>query len=453
MNFNDLGFLLLFLPAVLAVFYLVPAKLRLAVIVAASLFFYGLSGIVPLEFMVMSVAWGYGTGFVLARVGGRAALAAAISFPLIVLYFFKYLGFTLASVGAGDGTYSLFGPILAVTLPAGISFYTFQIVSYSIDQYDRSVATEDSPLRFAAYISFFPQLIAGPILRYSQIREQLIRIQTQPRLHPDVASGLKFLSVGLFAKTFGSDILLTLQERFNPGLSNSSPDAAFSVLAYSFIIYYDFWSYSLMAIGLGKLFCIDLPRNFLEPYKSTSPQDFWRRWHVTLSYWLRDYVYLRLGGNLRYTRNILIVFLACGLWHGAGWNFLVWGGYHGAFVVLYHVAKPWWDRLPQRLAIALTFSIVTLGWPLFYLDLTQYAELLSVLFAFTGEPARYGAASWALLAAIATWTFWVDEEKWLFGTPTTSFFRVFQRPAFQAGLVTVAVLFFSYSRTFIYFRF
>ena len=168
-----------------------------------------------------------------------------------------------------------------------------------------------------------------------------------------------------------------------------------------------------MAIGLAKIFCIDLPRNFDEPYKSSSPKEFWRKWHITLSYWLRDYLYIKLGGQNNYVRNILIVFLACGVWHGAGWNFLVWGLYHAVLVIVYHLTREFWDSRNKVLMTIVTFFLISLGWPLFYLDFSSFVSMLGILLSFSGAQGelQYGLFSWGYLTLVMAWTFGVSEKK------------------------------------------
>jgi len=369
MNFNTVPFLFLFLPIVLLVFYNVPIWFRTAVLAVGSIIFYAVSGLVPAGLLVGTIAFGF-AGAVLQRAIFHKSvlfLAMSVSIPLGVLFLFKYLNFTLTVFNADEPVWSFFSTILQVTIPAGISFYTFQIVSYLVDVRDGRIASERSLVRFAAFISFFPQLIAGPIMLYSQIQPQLIRIETERYLSPNLSAGLKYLTVGLMYKIFFADIL---QIMLTPGESIS--DGLWLVFAYSFIIYFDFWGYSLMAIGIAKMFSIELPRNFREPYLSHSPKDFWKRWHVTLSFWLRDYLYIRLGGKNKYVRNIAIVFIAAGIWHGAGWSFIVWGVYHGFFVIIYHATRKYWDAVPRLISISVTFLIVSFSWPLFFMSIGDY---------------------------------------------------------------------------------
>ena len=204
-------------------------------------------------------------------------------------------------------------------------------MSYSLDVADRKIEPERDLLRFTSFATFFPHLIAGPIMRYADLREQLQALQSTPTLKPNFVSGLKLLSIGLFFKIFVADVSgMIVREGDLTSRSNSSRHSTSSRRSafWSAQIYYDFWAYSVMAIGLGRMFCIELPVNFREPYLSRNPREFWQRWHVTLSYWLRDYVYMRMGGRDAYVRNILIVFALVGLWHGAGGTFVAWGVYH-----------------------------------------------------------------------------------------------------------------------------
>ncbi len=456
MNFNSYEFLLLFLPATLVVFHLVPPAARLPVLAGASLFFYGRAGITPLIFMLVSIVWGWATALAMHRFGARRSwLVAAVSVPLLILIVFKYMDFLLDSVGASQDFRTMVSLFIGIVLPAGISFYTFQIISYSVDVCDGKVEPEYNPLTLATYMSFFPHLVAGPILRYEYLGVQLARIAKESSLRIDWASGLKFLSIGLFGKVLVADVLGILVDKgLAPAFlaSGTQSDTAFLILAYSFQIYFDFWSYSIMAIGLGKMIGIDLPANFLEPYISRSPKEFWRRWHVTLSYWLRDYVYLRIGGRENYARNIFVVFVLCGLWHGAGWNFVIWGAYHAVLVTGYHVSQSKWNRMPASVQTGLTFALVSLGWPLFFSDAAKFGQLLVKLGGFGnyGAAAVYSITNWIFLLMVGAFVFFCRERWWLYNeTPR----RILDHPATHAVLLSIAILFIPFSRTFIYFRF
>lgn len=453
MNFNSLEFLFFFLPITLLVFHSVPRQMRLHVLVAASLIFYASSGLVPALFMVLCIIWAFLTAFVIARYPGWPSTLLAISLPLWVIFMFRYLDFTLTNVGASVESRDSFDFFLSVLVPAGISFYTFQIASYSLDVARGRVVVERSFLRLASFVMAFPQLIAGPILRYDDLRAQLQRLSEEQAIGANFPLGLKMLSVGLFAKIFLADILATVVKTyFDVNRSESSLDAAYSVLAYSFRIYFDFWAYSVMAIGLGAMLGLTIPRNFLQPYKSLNPQDFWRRWHTTLSYWLRDYVYIPLGGNKAYARNIVIVFLACGLWHGAGWNFVLWGAYHAALVLLYRIIRTWWDRLPSVLQIGLTFTLVSLGWPLFYLDISNYWQLIQLIFSFDILGGNsFKSTHWLYLLIPTVIVFFTNEERWLYQPMRPR--SLSDSPVVHAGMLSMAVLMLQFRETFIYFRF
>jgi alginate O-acetyltransferase complex protein AlgI len=458
LNFNSLEFLVVFLPATLIAFYAAPQSLRLWVLVGASLLFYGVSGTEVLVAFIVAIAWSYATAFLFARWrhpwARPLALLAAISVPAFMLVTFKYLGFILGSIQAGPETRAQFSFFLNILLPAGISFYTFELVSYSIDVADGKIAPEPDLLRFAGFATFFPHLIAGPIMRYADLRDQLRALQENACLRPDFASGLKLLSIGLFFKIFVADLSGMGAAKANglgPGAALAF-DRLAQVAFWSMQIYYDFWAYSVMAIGLGRLFCVALPVNFKEPYLSRNPREFWQRWHVTLSYWLRDYVYIRMGGREAYVRNILIVFALVGLWHGAGWNFVAWGIYHGALVILYHATRSVWDRLPRAAAVALTFVLVSFSWPLFFLGLGDYWAFLGDLVSARWGMAVFGPAHVLFLAAVGVVTFGLREKFWLYSEPFGGR-RLVDSPVLAAFLMFAGLLCISLSKTFIYFRF
>jgi alginate O-acetyltransferase complex protein AlgI len=455
LNFNSLEFLVLLLPTTFVAFYVVPMHLRLWVLVAASFVFYGISGPEVLIAFVIAILWGYGTAFLFGKTSRALATIVAISVPALFLVMFKYLGFIMDTVHAQPETRDHFWFFFSIVLPAGISFYTFELVSYSLDVSDKKIEPERDLLRFTSFASFFPHLIAGPIMRYADLRQQLQALQSTPILRPNIVSALKLLSIGLIFKIFVADFSGTRIAKASdlPLEQLSGIDQLTEIAFWSAQIYYDFWAYSVMAIGLGRLFCIELPVNFREPYRSRDPREFWQRWHVTLSYWLRDYVYIRMGGREAYVRNILIVFALVGLWHGAGWNFVAWGLYHAILVILYHVTAPAWDRLPRPVAVATTFTLVSFGWPLFFLSLEKYGMFLGHLVtAASWQTSVYRLYDWLYLLAIGLVTFGLRERNWLYNEPTRRN-PVTDSAVVAALLMFVGLLSISLSRTFIYFRF
>ncbi len=389
MVFSSAGFLVYFLPILLAVYFAVRRSLRNAVLLAASLLFYGWGGPRYLLLLVISIAVDYLCGL-LAGLGrsGRArrlgvVLATAVGIGL--LGWFKYAGFAARQL-------VLLGvpvPIPAIALPIGISFYTFQGLSYVIDVYRDPRLVQRDPLQVALYISLFPQLVAGPIVRYAAVAEEL---RSRRETLTGFSSGAMRFCFGLGKKMLLANALGQVADAaFSHGAGEIDLVLAWvGIAAYTGQIYFDFSAYSDMAIGLGRIFGFSFPENFDYPYIARSVTEFWRRWHISLSSWFRDYVYIPLGGSRcsrgRHLRNILAVWLLTGLWHGANWTFIAWGGW---FAVLLVGEKFLWggylERLPGFLRHALTLLAVAVSWVLFRSDSLGYAfSYLGALFGANG---------------------------------------------------------------------
>ena len=453
MIFNSLIFLFAFLPVVLVLgLWIFPGNWRAAFLTGASFVFYAYAGVFYAVLFAATLAWVYLVTLGSAQ-GSRWRLAAAIVPPLVLLIYYKYSGFLLHPIfraAASDESFSLFQN---VALPAGISFYTFTLIAFAVDRYRGTIPAQPRFWDVCLYISFFPHLVAGPILRYAPVRAALEHLPKFRLNAADALQGLGYVVVGLAAKVLVADTLANAIAPFVETPSDLSPSgAAFVLLGYSFQIYFDFYGYSLAAIGLAKFFGFDFPANFLRPYESANPREFWRRWHVTLSFWIRDYVYLPLGGNTHYTRNIILTFALCGLWHGAGWNFMVWGLYHGALVVGYRAVRPTWDALPSLLQVFITFALVTLGWSLFLYDFSGASELMQSLAGFGGTVAP-PAMQWSLVAAAVLICFSVDAERLAGSIDLAGWRPAAVRGAWLAALSMAILLFLDRSHTFIYFRF
>ena len=336
MIFSSIPFLYYFLPAVLLAYFLTPRKGKNGVLLLFSLIFYGWGEPRLIFVMLLSVALGYFFGLALERTGGerprKLLLALSVLSSLGFLVYYKYTDFFLENINALFGTHL---PLLNLALPIGISFYTFQILSYTVDVYRGQVPAQKNPVNLACYVTFFPQLIAGPIVRYADVARQL-----EERTHSLDScrlGGRRFL-VGLGKKILLANLLGELCAAWRVTQDGSVLFSWLYAVGYTLHIYYDFSGYSDMAIGLGKIFGFTFPENFRYPYIASSITDFWRRWHISLSTWFRDYVYIPLGGNRRgravQLRNILIVWLLTGFWHGAAWNFIAWGGFFAILLVL-----------------------------------------------------------------------------------------------------------------------
>ena len=368
MLFSSIIFIFIFLPVFLSAYFL--SGMRTAVLVTGSAVFYVWGEGAYIVLLLALIALNFVVARMLDRLHGKArvlALTSAIAIDLGVLGLFKYTDFLVANL-------KMIFPALAMQppglkLPLGISFFTFQLLSYLVDVYRRQVASESSLPRFATYILMFPHLIAGPIVRYAEIRGELA--SRRPALER-FGLGMQYFIVGLCQKVLIANILAPVADHaFGlPVAALTAGDAAAGIVAYSLQIYFDFCGYSNMAIGLAFMLGFTFPRNFDYPYAARSITDFWRRWHMSLSFWFRDYVYIPLGGNrggrVATVRNLLIVFFLTGLWHGAAWRFIVWGLYHGAFLMLerFGLGRVL-ERAPRLVRHAYAIVVVMVGWVFF----------------------------------------------------------------------------------------
>lgn len=398
MVFSSIAFIMYFMPVFFLVYYILPASYKNAWLFLASLgfYYYGVRGNPGyLLLMIMSVVVNFVAGKLIeaqkTKRARKAWLVVGIVYDLGWLILFKYLGFLIENLNALFGAMHVKVQLETwnLILPIGISFYTFQIISYLVDVYRRETKAEKSLISLGTYLCMFPQLIAGPIVNYHLIQEQLHK-----RKHSmiKVESGLKVFALGLAYKVLLANRVGHLWTEVTAiGYESiSTPLAWMSIVAYSLQLYFDFYGYSLMAIGLGRMMGFDFPQNFNNPYMAVSMTDFWRRWHMTLGGWFREYVYIPLGGNrggfAKTVRNMFVVWLLTGLWHGASWNFVLWGLL--LFVLLFVEKAGLGKVLERHKALGHIYMIlwIPLSWLVFVItDLSQFGIYLQKLFPFFGS--------------------------------------------------------------------
>lgn len=386
MVFSSLEFIFLFLPLTLAVYSVVPRQWRTPTLLVFSLVFYAWSEPRFLPLMLLTVAVDYAFGIALSRSRRkRLWLIGAVIFNLALLGYFKYADFLLTLIGL---------PPIGLGLPIGISFYTFQALSYVIDVYRGDAKAQTSIVAFGSYVTLFPQLVAGPIVRYTELDRQLT-----DRRHSltSVSAGISCFVVGLCKKVLLGNTAGAVWESIRdlPPDARSASLAWLGLVCFAFQIYFDFSGYSDMAIGLGRLFGFRFPQNFNYPYTAVSVTDFWRRWHITLSTWFREYLYIPLGGNRRGEGrtylNLFIVWSATGLWHGSSLNFLLWGLYYFLFLVLEKAFfRKALERLPRPMSWGYTALVVLFGWLIFVFD--GSSETLSLSYGVTYLGNMFGSS-------------------------------------------------------------
>jgi len=436
MVFTTRIFVFYFLPLVLLIYYSLPGRRNLF-LVAASYVFYGWYEPWFVLLMFAATVINYFCGLALARPGAgdrgrRLALAVSVVASLGLLGFFKYAVFAQNNV---NRLVELLGqsalPVLQVALPAGISFYIFHCLSYTIDVYRRDAQPVRSFVDFACFVALFPQLIAGPILRYHMLAGQLVR-----RAHTleKFAAGVALFILGFAKKVLLANKIGPVADAVFAAAAPDAPAAWFGVAAYAFQIYFDFSGYSDMAIGLGRMLGFEFPKNFDAPYRAESITDFWRRWHISLSSFLRDYLYIPLGGNRKGPRrtyvNLAVVMLLGGLWHGANWTFVAWGALHGALLAFerWRGKQSLYGGLPRAVRVAITFVLVLISWVFFRAESLEDAlRYLAAMFGLVPRqpgsallgPLIYTQGYWLVMALSAALAFsplqgfdWVKRLTW-----------------------------------------
>lgn len=401
MVFSSIVFLFLFLPVVLTGYFLIGKKGRNVYLLLSSLVFYAWGEGEYISALLLCIGANYLFGILIYkfRMGvtradeniSKLVLILAVGFNVLFLVYYKYTDFFVANLNSSASSLG-FGTLQvnSIHLPLGISFFVFQALSYVIDVYRRQVVATYNPIHFALYESLFPQLIAGPIVRYRDIAGQVVRriITTE-----DVALGSRRFIIGLGKKVLIANTLAaTADQIFAVPMGQLAPGVAWlGILCYTLQIYYDFSGYSDMAIGLGQMLGFKFPENFNYPYAARSIQDFWRRWHISLSTWFKDYVYIPLGGNRggswRTYSNLVIVFFLCGMWHGASWTFIVWGLWHGFFIVL---ERSGWGKVLEKAGAPAghlyTLLVIIFGWVFFRSpDLAHSLDFIIAMFDFSKE--------------------------------------------------------------------
>ena len=426
MTFNSYGFLFYFLPIFLLLYYLSPPKYGNFILASLSYIFYGLASPFYTLLLLSSSLLDYYCAQKIDSLEDKARrklfLFCSLSVNVGVLFYFKYWNFTWENIGFLSAYFNL--PIetksflTELVLPIGISFYTFQSMSYTIDVYYGRIRAEKKLLKVLCYVAMFPQLVAGPIVRFSEISTALgKRVIT----NENCSRGVALICCGLAKKIILADNCAFVANQVFLQAELNSLTAWTGLLAFSFQIYFDFSAYSDIAIGLGFLLGFNLPKNFNSPYKATSFQDFWHRWHITLSNWVRDYIYSPLGGNrhgnLRQFTNLIFVMLLVGLWHGASWNFIIWGGVHGLFLAMERIIPiAIRNKTPAIGKTLIVFIAVALAWVLFRAQgFTEAMDFYSSLLTFEAKENIFLFTAFTyLLLLISGLIIWLGADSWNF---------------------------------------
>lgn len=471
MVFSSLLFLFRFLPAVLAAYYILPRGCRNLVLFFSSLVFYAWGEPVYVVLILFSTVTDYCAGRAVSycrkrgmEKGALAAVWCSAVVNLSLLGFFKYAGFLVENINRLVGTDF---PVVQAALPIGISFYTFQTMSYTIDVYRNDAEVQKDFIAFGAYVALFPQLVAGPVVRYKTVAGQLKNRRETVDLF---CSGILRFVAGLGKKILIANQMGMLWEEIAAMDTGSLATATawLGVVAFTFEIYFDFSGYSDMAIGLGKMFGFTFPENFDYPYESKSITEFWRRWHISLGTWFREYVYIPLGGNRkgmgRQFVNIAVVWFLTGLWHGAYWNFVLWGVYYGILLMIEKLLwKPLLVKLPPIVQHLYTMAAVVFGWSLFaWQDMADSVSFMETMFMQEGAglantQTMYLALSYAFLLAIAAVFSSSWPKRWFTGSlfPDGTVRREIADMVFVAAVsaACIAMLVNASYNPFLYFRF
>jgi len=392
--FSSLVFIFAFLPLTILIYYISPKHLRNLVLLIASLIFYAWGEPLYILLMIFTTVFDYTCGLLIEKYKGKKRTSKGIFIVSIIvnlgmLGFFKYSGFIVENI---NKIFNLSLNSHNLPLPLGISFYTFQTMSYVIDVYLDKVPVQKNIISFGTYVTMFPQLVAGPIVRYSDVCNEIDNRNESIYLFGE---GAELFIIGLAKKVLLANNIGALWKtiKATPIDKLSTLSAWIGIIAFTFQIYFDFSGYSDMALGLGKMFGFHFPENFNYPYISKSVTEFWRRWHISLGAWFREYVYIPLGGNregrLKQYRNIFIVWFLTGLWHGASWNFVLWGLYFGVLVTLEKIfLLKWLDKKPKFIGHIYTLIVVIVGWVIFeFQDVSQVTLFIKTMFGFGGNPA------------------------------------------------------------------
>jgi len=394
--FNSYIFIFVFLPITFFVYFYLNSKrlteLSKAFLVLSSLLFYSWWNIAYLPLILVSMFFNYALGMSLRdetskkRVSNKTLLTIGVIANLSMLGYFKYTDFFIENF---NGIFSSEVPLLHLALPLAISFFTFQQIAYLVDSYRKETKEYDF-LNYSIFVTFFPQLIAGPIVHHKEMMPQFTKAKNKLKNYANITTGLFIFSIGFFKKVVIADTFaIWATKGFDESVSLDMLAAWVTSLSYTFQLYFDFSGYTDMAIGIALLFNIKLPINFYSPYKAVSIQDFWRRWHITLSRFLKDYIYIPLGGNrkgeVRTYTNLFSTFLLGGIWHGAGWTFVLWGAMHGGALVIHRLWQQVGIKLPTILAWFITFNFVNISWVFFRAkEFEDATKVLSGMFGLTG---------------------------------------------------------------------